>query len=470
LVGRGSTQTGHLSLQILRLNTAEAWVKKKQGKEFSMPNIVILGSGMGGLGAALRLYAEGITPVVYDKNAYYGGQTASFRYDSGFVFDIGPHISYTKDPRIQNLFADSVDQQYEELQINLNNYWRGYWPQHPVQLHLYGLPEDVVVKVITDFVEQQQLPDQPVTNYAEWLIASFGRTFSELFPMQYARKYHVTTADNMSTDWLGPRFYRPSLEEVLRGALSPSSPNAHYITDFRYPSEGGFVSYLKKLVPLGALKLDHELVSLDPQTRQLSFSNGVVAYYDGLVSSIPLPDLIRMIEGTPKDILDASRRLACSTCVLVDIGVDREDLSSAHMTYFYDEDICFTRLSFPHMLSPGNVPPGAGSIQAEVYFNAKYKRLTGEPGDWIEPVIRDLRRCGLLREEDHILFKNARLVPYAFVTFDLERAAALGKVHGYLDDLGIAYCGRYGDWGYLWTDESFKSGEDAAEKILSMQS
>ena len=69
--------------------------------------------------------------------------------------------------------------------------------------------------------------------------------------MQYTRKYHTTTADNMSTDWLGPRIYRPSLEEVLRGALSPSAPHMHYITHFRYPTEGGFVSYLKKFVPLG---------------------------------------------------------------------------------------------------------------------------------------------------------------------------------------------------------------------------
>jgi protoporphyrinogen oxidase len=432
-----------------------------------MRDIIILGSGMGGLGAANRLHSEGITPVLYDKNSYYGGQTASFRHDSGFVFDIGPHISYTKDPRIQSLFADSVDQQYEELQINLNNYWRGHWPQHPVQLHLHGLPEDIIIKIIMDFVEESQAPDRPVRNYAEWLIASFGRTFSELFPMQYARKYHVTTADNMSTDWLGPRFYRPTLEEVLRGALSPSSPNVHYITDFRYPSEGGFVSYLRKLIPLGTLKLNHELVSLDPRTRQINFSNGVAAHYDALVSSIPLPELVRMIRGTPQDILDASRRLACSTCVLVDLGVDREDLSRAHMTYFYDEDICFTRLNFPHMLSPRNVPPGTGSIQAEVYFSNKYKPLVGSPDNWIQPVITDLRRCGLLREDDRILFSDARLVPYAFVTFDLERAAALETVHGYLDDIGITYCGRYGDWGYLWTDESFISGENAAEKALS---
>ena len=68
------------------------------------------------------------------------------------------------------------------------------------------------------------------------------------------------------------------------------------------------------------------------------------------------------------------------------------------MTYFYDEDICFTRLGFPHMLSKSNAPPGMGNIQAEVYFSDKYKPFTGSPEDLIEPVIRDLHRVGLLRE------------------------------------------------------------------------
>jgi protoporphyrinogen oxidase len=422
---------------------------------------------MAGFGAAYRLHGAGVTPVMYDKNEYHGGHTTSFRYDTDFIFDVGPHISFTKDPRIQELFADSVGQQYETVQINLNNYWRGYWPLHPVQLHLHGLPEDVVVKVIADFVEERQRPERQVKNYADWLLSSFGRTFAELFPMQYTRKYHLTSADNMSTDWLGPRIYRPSLEEVLLGAISPSPPQKHYITHFRYPSRGGFVSYLKKFVPLGNLKLNHRLVSIEPRTRLLRFSNGLQAHYDALVSSIPLPDLVPMIQGTPPDVLDASRRLACSTCVLVNVGVNREDLSKAHMTYFYDEDICFTRLSYPRMLSANNAPPGTGSIQAEVYFSDKYKPFAGSPDDWIQPVIDDLRRCGILREDDHILCSKAMLLPYANIIFDLDRAAALETVHGYLDDLGIAYCGRYGDWGYMWTDESFKSGELAAEKALT---
>jgi protoporphyrinogen oxidase len=431
------------------------------------PKIVVLGTGMAGFGAAYRLHTEGISPVMYDKNSYYGGHTASFRYETGFLFDVGPHISFTKDSRIQNLFADSVEQRYETLQISLNNYWKGYWPAHPVQLHMLGLPEELIIKVIADFVAARQLPEESPKNYADWLLASFGQTFAEEFPMRYTRKYHTTSAENLSTDWLGPRIYRPSLEEVLRGAISQSAPQIHYITHFRYPSDGGFMCYLTKFMPMGNLKLNHEVVSIEPSQKQLKFSNGEIAEYDALVSSVPLPDLIPMIKGAPSNVLEASRRLACSTCVLVNVGVNREDLSTSHMTYFYDEDICFARLGFPHMLSKQNAPPGTGSIQAEVYFSDKYKPFTGSTEDWIDPVIRDLRRCGILRDDDQILSRKAMFLRYANVIFDLERSAALKTVHEYLQDVGVAYCGRYGDWGYMWTDESFKSGELAAESALS---
>lgn len=431
-----------------------------------MANIVVLGTGMAGFGAAHRLHQEGMAPVLYDKNSYFGGHTASF-VDEGFLFDLGPHISFTKDERVQNLFAESVNGQYEAVQVNLTNYWQGYWPPHPVQLHMHGLPDELIIKVITDFVAEAHAPERPVKNYEDWLYAGFGKTFAETFPMTYARKYHTTTASNMSIDWLGPRMYRPTLEEILKGVLSASAPQKHYITNFRYPSQGGFVAYLKKFVPMANLKLDHELVAIDARARQLTFKNGVVAKYDGLVSSVPLPELIRMMSDVPQEVIDASQRLACTTCVLVNVGVDREDLSKGQITYFYDEDITFTRLSFPHMLAQSNVPPGAGSIQAEVYFSSKYKPLSGSPDDYIEPVIRDLRKCGILRDSDKILWKGTKLLKYANIIFDLERAEALEIVHGFLDEVGISYCGRYGDWGYMWTDESFISGERAAEQCLT---
>ena len=421
---------------------------------------------MAGFGAASYLHGRDIRPVVYDKNAYYGGHTASFRDENGFLFDQGPHISFTKDVRIQNLLAQHVDQKYEALQVTLNNYWRGLRLTHPVQLHLNGLPKDLIVEIVADFVKEHGV-ERKIENYEDWLIASYGRKFAELFPMQYTRKYHLTSADNMSTEWLGPRMYRPSLEEMLRGALAPWAPEVHYITNFRYPTNGGFVSYMSSFPAIADLRLNHELIAIDPRKKELRFANGFKTHYDAFVSSIALPDLVPMIAEAPQDVIDASRRLACSTCVLVNVGVHRSDLSDTQITYVYDQDIFFTRLSFPHMLSATNAPPGCGSIQAEVYFSSKYRPLTRSPADLIDQVIADLRRIGTLRDDDSIVSRHATMVRYANVIFDLDRAAALESVHGYLKDVGINYCGRYGDWGYMWTDESYISGERAAESALS---
>lgn len=434
-------------------------------------NIAILGAGMAGYGASRLVHSEGRSAICYDKRSHYGGHTSSFTTPNGFVFDEGPHISFTQDEGMQDFFADAVDGAYETVQAKFNNYWKGYWIKHPVQVNLNGLPKDLLIPLIEDFFEVYHNPTPPeaIDNFADWLIASYGRTFAETFPMVYGKKYHTTEASNMSTDWLGPRLYTPEPEELLNGLLTKTTPDVHYIDHFRYPTEGGFSAYMEKFPTYDqvTLQMDHCVVGIDPVERILTFADGTQAQHDTIISSIPLPSLIPMIEGVPDDVREAADRLACSTCVIVSLGIDRPDLSDTHVSYFYDEDVSFARLSFLHMLAERNAPEGMGSVQAEVYFSDKYKPLTQSAESLIPIVIEDLIRTGVLREDDTILDSDARVIPYANVIFDLDRAEALDTVHGYLDDIDIQYCGRYGEWAYIWTDESFRSGEEAADRALS---
>jgi protoporphyrinogen oxidase len=185
--------------------------------------VAVLGSGIAGCGAVQRLHEEGVESLMYDQHAYYGGHTASHTSNNGFTFDEGPHVSFTKIERLQKLLADNVNHQYETLKT------------------------DIVVDILRDFTYAQNNDYGEIENYEDWLKASFGKTFAETFPMEYTLKYWTTPASNMSTEWVGPRLYQPKLEEILRGALAPPSPDAqdiHYVTHFRYPSYGGFVSYL----------------------------------------------------------------------------------------------------------------------------------------------------------------------------------------------------------------------------------
>ena len=276
----------------------------------AVTNIAILGTGMAGFGAAHAAHGAGVRPVMYDMHDHIGGHTASYEFPGGWTFDEGPHVSFTDNAHVRDVLAANIGGKHQEFGTRVNNYWKGHWIKHPAQINLHGLPADLVTKILLEFVEVAQRGEAPpVRNYEEWLYASFGKTFSETFPMQYTIKYHTTTAANMNTEWIGPRLYRPKLEEVFRGALQAGTDDVHYITGFRYPTRGGFVAYLEPFRKIADIKLGHKVVRIDPKARQLHFENGVTAGYEKLVSSIPLPELVPMIVGAPPDILDAAGRL-----------------------------------------------------------------------------------------------------------------------------------------------------------------
>jgi phytoene desaturase len=63
---------------------------------------IIIGSGVGGLAAAIRLRVQGFAVEVYEKNNYPGGKLHAFEKD-GFHFDAGPSL-FTQPQNIEELF------------------------------------------------------------------------------------------------------------------------------------------------------------------------------------------------------------------------------------------------------------------------------------------------------------------------------------------------------------------------------
>lgn len=63
---------------------------------------IIIGSGVAGLAAAIRLQLQGFAVSVYEKNAFPGGKLHAFEKD-GFYFDAGPSL-FTQPQNIEELF------------------------------------------------------------------------------------------------------------------------------------------------------------------------------------------------------------------------------------------------------------------------------------------------------------------------------------------------------------------------------
>src|SRR6478752_6164291 len=118
------------------LNESAANHRSHKGARVTEAPIVVVGTGFAGFGAGYRLEADGHPYVVYDRNAYIGGHTSSHKLPGGFIFDEGPHVSFTKDKRVQQILADAVGGRYEDVRMGLDSYWEGRILTHPLQVNL----------------------------------------------------------------------------------------------------------------------------------------------------------------------------------------------------------------------------------------------------------------------------------------------------------------------------------------------
>lgn len=431
--------------------------------------IFVIGAGPAGYGAARKLHENNRAAVILEKNRYFGGHCASFEFDEGFVFDDGPHISFTEDQRIIDLFNHNAGNDVSSFVAYVDNYWHGHWVKHPAITSLYGLSAEMNTRIATEIAHNQSIPEHEVnvTNYEEWLFHCYGETYTREFTNLYTRKYHTLDSHQLTTDWLGPRLYKAPLDEVIFGMLTPETPDRHYIKYSRYPNRKGFVNFISEVEDVAEIRYGSEVTGISVLNRSFTINAGDSAAYDRLVSSMPLDMLVGRITDAPADVKEAAAKLACTEAVIVNLGINRPDVSNAHWSYVYDEDISCARLSFPHKFSAKTVPDGCSSIQVEVYFSKKYRPFNTTVEVCVDRVIDELIHMGLLESRQEVIFKRGWLTPYAQVIFDEDRQASVELIHSFLTENGIEYCGRFGEWAYIWSDESFASGEAAAERALA---
>jgi phytoene desaturase len=91
-----------------------------------MKRIAVIGSGLGGLGAAATLAARGYSVEVFEKNPWLGGKAAVLQED-GFRFDMGPTI-LIQPSVLRRIFAEAGRQLEEYLpMVRLDPQWRCFF-------------------------------------------------------------------------------------------------------------------------------------------------------------------------------------------------------------------------------------------------------------------------------------------------------------------------------------------------------
>lgn len=417
-----------------------------------MSNNVILGAGIAGISAAYHLKQKGENSVIFEKDNDWGGLCGFFEID-GFRFDRFVHFTFAKDEKIAELFAKSSPL-YAHPPVSYN-YWRGCWLKHPAQNNLAPLPIEEKVKIIDSFVNRPRKDVAEISDYAEWLRVQYGDYFAENFPFAYTRKYWGVEAKQLETKWVGNRLHVSPLPEVLRGAFAEQQENFYYTKFMNYPKKGGFRSIMNECRKGLDIRLNKKAVRIDTAAKQVEFDDGTVENYDNLISSLPLPEIIKMISDVPENVQNAAKQLRWTCGYQVSLGFNRPDVAKYLWFYIYDEDVPPARVYSPNLKSPDNAPDGCSSLQAEIFFANSVKVV--DKNIILQKTVEKLKEICQFNDSD-VVVKDIRFEPYANIIFTPEIYESRKVVREWLQAQGIKTIGRFGEWDYLWSHQAFESG------------
>lgn len=419
---------------------------------------IVLGGGLAGLAAA---YYSGFP--IYEQRSRPGGVADSICKD-GFVFDFGIHVLHSKDPRFHELMR-KLAVKLVSCQRRAWIYSYGTYTCYPFQVNSSHLPLLLRMRCVFGFLNRKR--NSLARNYEEWMIQNFGKGFAKTFLIPYAEKFWGVSPKQMTYEWTDVRIPQPSATEVLKGAFvdvpSDLGPNAQ----FQYPSErgAGFAGLPQAI----AAKIENihygmKVSTIDTEKKKVFFNSGEkVVEYDNLIATLPLPDLIELLLHVPSEIREAADRLSFNSIAIVNIGVDRPNITDKHWIHFPEKEISFFRISFPNNFCEGLNPEGTSPIQTEVAYD---RNNPPERDELLKKVHNDLIKVGILKQEDKIVFKDVLYQRYAYVIYTHDRKETVDRIHDYLHSINIYPYGRYGDWEYHWSDDAIMSGKRAAEIAL----
>ncbi len=434
--------------------------------------IVILGAGPTGLGAAHRLGEVGFTDWdIYERDNRVGGLAASLTDDHGFIWDQGGHVMFSHygyfDDLVEKMLRDDYDEHMREAWIWI----RDRFVPYPFQNNIHRLPRDAFLDCVTGIIDAQH-KSLPKRNFAEWITAIFGEGIAREFMSPYNFKVWAHPLEMLGTHWQGDRVPTVDVRRILENLVDDRDdvswgPNNR----FKFPLLGTGMLYERIAASLAKpIHMQHEVVGIDARAKRVAFADGSGTSFDHLVTTMPLKELVRCIDGCPSSIREAAGALSHTEGLFVGVGVAEACPSSKCWMYFPESNSPFYRVTYLSNYSPRVTPgPGHFSLLAEV-SSSPYK--PEDPADVVERTIQGLVASQLLTPEQaasKIVSRQLMRVPYSYPVPTLDRDAALNVIQPWLMERNIYSRGRFGAWRYEIgnTDHSVMMGVEVADYLIS---
>jgi UDP-galactopyranose mutase len=269
--------------------------------------------------------------------------------------------------------------------------------------------------------------------------------------LPYNRKLWARDLSRMGADWVGERVAQSGAGKAgQRQALKSDSRVA-------YPAEGGFGEIFRAMAArAGPIAFGQAVAEVDPAARIVRTATGGIWPWRRLVSTMPLPELVRAIQGCPQDLIAAADRLEFVSLKILLILVDTPIADQPQRVYVADTAVPPHKVAFNHTSSPSLRARPTHAITCEIAYSPE-KPLAPEPA--IEKASIDwLVEAGLIGAASDVAQTRFVAVRYGYPVPTPERAAIVARIRAWLEPQGIFSIGRFGGWDYVNSDACIRQG------------
>lgn len=424
--------------------------------------IAILGAGLTGMNAALSLAALRVPYRLFERLAVPGGHAVTVVED-GYRFDRTGHLLHLRDPQIEAQVLEWLDGEYEVVQRRSVIWSNGVYTRYPFQANTFGLPPDVAFECVHDFVQAHFAPHKPEpANFEEFCLIHFGAGISRHFMLPYNSRLWGVHPREITSAWCQRFVPIPKLEDVIAGAVGKNDRELGYNTRFVYPRLG--IGELPKAMHarLPSIELGRAPQRIDLGSRRLVFNDEAVGF-DALISTIPLPSLIRLLDPVPSAVRAAAERLRCTHLYYLDVALERPSGTDHHWVYVPEAKYPFYRVGCYSHFSARMAPPGKANLYVELA-----DRSPPDLDTLLPRVAEGLAEMGIIGGAADIAFARVRKIDHAYVIFDHAYFDALAEIRPFLEAQRVVSAGRYGAWNYSSMEDALVFGREAADKARAL--
>jgi len=408
--------------------------------------------------------------LIFEKGNDIGGLCRSFEIGGG-VFDLGGHSFHTPYDDVFNTVNSLFDGGLFSQKRNAFVYFKNQLIPYPFQKFFNLINDEKIVDECQsglDLVNSKHGNTDVSKNYEEFLINKFGSGIASHFMLPYNRKLWAKDLKNMSFEWGSQRVAEAKgfkNEEKFnttggggeRKALQPDSI-------ISYSPTGGFQEIFNQLIK-GVncdVLLNKEVKKIIPQEKKVICKDGSESYYNFLVSSAPLPDLIRMTETVPKYLIDLTDELQYISLRVEFILIDKRLKTDIQRIYNSEPEIPFHKMAFNHNSSDYLRSKDKHAIMAEISISEE-KEIDAK--NISKNVIDLLIKLNIIKSREEVAWTSHQNIKYGYPVYTNDRLEIVGKIRSWLKDRDIYTIGRFGEWEYINSDKCIMKGANLARNL-----